>query len=76
MFYHHLLNGWMNEELTLDWVKCSGEVYIQSTNLGMQFVQVPRDVNSQTGTTHIKDRSFNHPRGLYEIHSSARRGLE
>ena len=25
---------------------------------------MPRDGNSQTRTTHIKDRSFNHPRGL------------
>jgi len=70
-------NGWMNEELTLDWVRnCSGEVFFHPTNLGVGFVQVPRDGNSQTRTTHVKDRSFNHPRGLCEIHSSARRGFE
>ena len=33
---------------------------------------MPRDGHSQTRTTHVKDRSFNRPRGLYEIHSSAR----
>ena len=69
--------GWMNEELTLDWVRSVlGEVFIHPTNLGVGFVQVPSDGNSQTRTTDIKDRSFDHPRGLYEIHPSARRGLE
>ena len=56
--------------------KCSGEVFIHPTNLGVGFVQVPRDGNSQTRTRDIKDRSFDHPRGLNEIHPSARRGLE
>ena len=69
--------GWMNEELTLDWVRSVlGEVFIHPTNLGVGFVQVPSDGNSQTRTTDIEDRSFDHPRGLYEIHPSARRGLE
>ena len=57
-------NGWMNEELTLDWVR--------SVLRKFPFVQVPRDEHSQTRTTHVKDRSFNRPTGLYEIHSSAR----
>ena len=71
-------NEWMKEELTHDCMgkKCSGEVFIHPMNLGVGFIQVPRDGNSQTRTTHVKDRSFNRPRGLYEIHSSARRGLE
>ena len=57
--------GWMNEELTLDWVRSVlGEVFIHPTNLGVGFVQVTRDGNSQTRTTDIKDRSFDHPRGL------------
>ena len=41
-------------------------MFIHPTNLGVGFAQ----------TTHVKDRSFNHPMGLYEIHSSARRGFE
>ena len=44
--------------------KCLGEVFIHLTNVGVGFVEVPRDRISQTRTPHVKDRSFNHPRGV------------
>ena len=62
----------MDEQRTDPWVlkNCSGEVFIHPMNLGVGFVQVPHDRHSQTRTMPIKNRSLNHPRGLYENHLS------
>ena len=69
-------NGWMKEELTLDWVRSVlGKFSFTRRILAWDSFKC-HVMEMVKRTTHVKDRSFNHPRGLYEIHSSARRDLE